>query len=212
MTGVYLEGRSWLHCLPAWVKLVCLAAMSMLLFPVTDLTLLAGALAGTLSIYASLGRSALAALTALRPVFFLLVCLLLFHVVLGSLATGLVMLLRLVCLVLLASIVSLTTRLDDMIDALAPVLRPAELVGLSRRRLALAIALVLRFAPQLAGAGRQLGEAYRARTGRRGGLRLVAPLALQALNTADHVAEAIAARGGVDPRPVDPAPLTRRPM
>ncbi|MCA1298368.1 CbiQ family ECF transporter T component [Stappia indica] len=212
MTGVYLEGRSWLHRLPAWVKLVCLAVMSMLLFPVTDLTLLAGALAGTLSIYASLGRSALAALTALRPVFFLLVCLLLFHLVLGSLATGLVMLLRLVCLVLLASIVSLTTRLDDMIDALAPVLRPAELVGLSRRRLALAIALVLRFAPQLAAAGGQLGAAYRARTGRRGGLRLVAPLALQALNTADHVAEAIAARGGVDPRPVDPAPLTRRPM
>ena len=199
MIAVYLPGRTWMHALPARLKLLMLAIGSIVLFPVSEPVLLAFFLTGVLALVLSLGRSALTALgrlTALLPV---LGVLLLFHFVLGTFESGLVAVLRLSTLLILAYLVSLTTRMDAMIDALAPLLIPLSWIGLSERRLAMAIALVLRFTPVLAALGLQLGAAYRARTGRSGRFKLVAPLCLQALNAADHVADAIAARGGIDP-------------
>lgn len=199
MIGLYLETRSPLHLVPAGWKLLGLALASLALFPLDDPLVLLVCLAVSLSGYALLGRQGLSALAALRSLALILAFVLGLHALLGSVETGLLVSLRLATLFLLASLVTLTTRMDEMIDALRPVLRPAAWIGLSERRLALAIALVIRFTPVIVDMGSRLQEAHRARSGRKGHVKLVAPLCLQALNAADHVAEALAARGGAAP-------------
>ncbi|WP_417767267.1 energy-coupling factor transporter transmembrane component T family protein [Stappia sp.] len=199
MIGLYLAQRSPLHLVPAGGKLLGLALASLALFPLGDPLSLLACLAASLSGYALLGRQGLSALAALRPLVLILAFVLGLHALLGSFETGILVALRLATLFLLASLVTLTTRMDEMIDALRPVLRPAAWIGLPEQRLALAIALVIRFTPVIVEMGNRLQEAHRARSGRKGHVKLVAPLCLQALNTADHVAEALAARGGAAP-------------
>lgn len=201
MIGLYLEQRSPLHRVPAGWKLLGLALASLALFPLGDPLVLLACLAASLSGYALLGRQGLSALQALRPLAMILGFVLGLHALLGSFETGLLVALRLATLFLLANLVTLTTRMDEMIDALRPVLRPVAWIGLPERRLALAIALVIRFTPVIVDMVHRLQEAHRARSGRKGHIKLVAPLCLQALNTADHVAEALAARGGAAPDP-----------
>jgi biotin transport system permease protein len=105
--------------------------------------------------------------------------------------------LRLVTAVALANLVTLTTRLDAMMAVVERAARPLERFGLSPRVLAVAIALVIRFTPVLLLRAGQLMEAWRARSPRRPGWRVVVPVTLAALDDAEHVAEALRARGGL---------------
>lgn len=198
MISAYLPGTTILHRIGAGWKLIGLLAISMLLLPVGSPVVLAGALVLVLAVLASLGAGAATVLRSLKPLAAVVLFILLLHALFGTLDAGIVVALRLASLLLLATLITLTTRLDDMLDALTPVLRPAAFFGLSERRLALAIALSIRFTPMLIDVMHQLNEAYRARSGRNGHVRLVAPLCLHALNAADHIAEALAARGGAD--------------
>ena len=70
---------------------------------------------------------------------------------------------------------------------------------LSTRALELAIAMVLRFTPMLVENGQRLAMSWRARSRRKPGWRIVMPMAALALDDADHVAEALRARGGILP-------------
>jgi len=70
------------------------------------------------------------------------------------------------------------------------------LLGVAPRAVALAVAMTIRFVPLLFALWQALGDSYRARTGRAGGWRLLAPFCIQTLRLAHHVGEALAARGG----------------
>ncbi|SDU37472.1 energy-coupling factor transporter transmembrane protein EcfT [Stappia sp. ES.058] len=211
MIAPQIRGPSWLHDLSVRVKLAVLALSSVLLFPVADPFVLGICLTLVLALYASLGLRGFHALASLKTLLPVLLFIFVAHVLLVSRSTGTVVVLRLATLILLAYLVTLTSRMDAVIEALRPLLRPLRVIGLSETRVALAIALVLRFVPVLAGLGAQLSEAHRARSGRPGRFKVVAPLCLQALNAADHVAEALAARGGVDPQPDNLAITGNRP-
>ncbi len=196
MISLYLARHTWLHDLPAAWKLLFLALVSLLATPLDSLPLMAGLLVAVLGLYVSLGREALAQMGLLRPMLPLLAILVGLHAWMGSLAEGIVMCLRLLAMVLLANAVTMTTRMDDMMDAVEPLLRPLSLLGVSPRAVALAVAMMLRFVPLLFALWEALGESYRARTGRRGGWRLLAPFCIQTLRLSHHAAEALAARGG----------------
>jgi biotin transport system permease protein len=103
--------------------------------------------------------------------------------------------LRLAMMVLLADMVSMTTPMLDMMDAIEPLMRPLSFLGLDPARLTIAIALVLRFVPSLLEEWRRRSEAWRARTGRRASIRLLAPFLGSLVILADRVAEALDARG-----------------
>ncbi|NBN65478.1 energy-coupling factor transporter transmembrane protein EcfT [Microvirga tunisiensis] len=198
MLSLFVPGTSFAHRTPAGVKMILLAAVSALLMPVGNAFILAAALAGAASLYAVLGREGWRQMRLLRPLLPMLLLIAGLHGLMGTPMEGLTVVLRLLTMVLLANFVTLTTRMDDMMAALLPLFRPLALVGLSPRRPALAVSLVLRFIPLLLAVYGALGEAYRARTGRAGSWRLIAPLAIQALKLSDHVAEALIARGGAD--------------
>ncbi|WP_454683249.1 energy-coupling factor transporter transmembrane component T family protein [Ancylobacter moscoviensis] len=197
MISLYLSGRTWLHAIPAGWKLIALALVSLTVAPFDSLPLMAGLVLATLALYASLGRAALAQVALLRPMWPLFLILLALHAWNGDVLLGLVVCLRILAMVLLANAVTMTTRMDAMMDAVEPLLRPLALFGVAPRAVALAVALMIRLIPLLFALWESLNESYRARTGRRGGWRLLAPFCIQTLRLSHHTAEALAARGGV---------------
>lgn len=195
MIGGYLAGRSLLHRLPAGVKLIALAVLSILLVPVGDPFILAAALAVVVLFYASFGRPGVARLIQWRPLLPVLALIGALQLWVSSFEVAAASVLRILLMVLLADLVTLSTRLQDMMDALMVVLQPFARLGLDARRLSLAVALVLRFVPVLVAGWHGRAEAWRARSGRRPGLALVGAFFGGALNSADQVAEALEARG-----------------
>jgi biotin transport system permease protein len=90
----------------------------------------------------------------------------------------------------------MTTALSDMIAVIRWLATPLRRVGLNTRAMELAIALVIRILPTLIDNGQRLSDAWRARSPRRPGWRVVVPFTLLALDDADHLADALRARGG----------------
>lgn len=185
------------HGWPAWVKLggLCIASTALLL---TDSPALHVAAAGlTFGLYAAPGVLFLrAGLRSLRMVLPFVGALLLWHLLSGDAARGAVITLRMVTLIALANLVTMTTGLAAMVDLVRALTVPLRRLGLPTHLLETAIPLVIRFTPVLIGRAEGLAEAWRARSVRCPGWRIVLPLMLSALDDADHVSEALRARGG----------------
>jgi biotin transport system permease protein len=98
--------------------------------------------------------------------------------------------------VALANFVTMTTRLSDMLAVFQRLAQPMRPLGLSPRRLALVLALTVRFIPVMLDRLAQISEAWAARSPRRPRWRVLVPATLAALDDADRVAEALRARGG----------------
>lgn len=184
------------HRLPAGAKLLALCAVTIGLFWLTSPLALAAALAAIALLHLTGGVGFLAhALRMLWPLWPFVLVVGAWHLWIGDPRGGVAVLARMAAAVAAANLVTMTTRLSDMIAVferlaapLAPVLPP--------RRLALAMALVIRFIPVLADRMRAIREAWSARSPRRPGWRVLLPATLAALDDADRVAEALRARGG----------------
>ncbi|WP_324751827.1 energy-coupling factor transporter transmembrane component T [Roseovarius sp. Pro17] len=186
------------HGWRAGAKLGALCLATMGLFAMSSLAGHVAAFAGMLALYAAPGtvffRSGMVRLRVLWP---FLAIILVWHAVTATPGQGAVIALRLVTAVGLANLVTMTTRLSDMIGVVRWLAAPLRRLGIDTRALELGIALVVRFTPMLAGKGVQLTRAWRARSPRRPGWRIVLPFTLCAIDDAEHVADAIKARGGV---------------
>lgn len=197
MLTLHMAKETWLHRVPAWFKLLALSICGSSLLLVEDLGGLAAACALTLIGYGSLGRAAWQHAKRLRAVVALALAIAVFHVLfLGTPAVGAASALRLVTGITLATMLTLTTRFDELLDVLEKLLDPLQALGVPTARLAIALALVLRFVAVLQERWQRLDDSHRARTGRSGGLRLFAPLTIRALQTAEQVADALTVRLG----------------
>jgi biotin transport system permease protein len=194
MTG-YLARRTWLHRVPAGTKLVTLAVLSIILIPVNDWRILALALTSLGVVYASMGRQGLARLGSLKPLLPLILIIGALQAASEGWGHGVAVIMRILAMVLLADLVSMTTTMSALMEAMTPALRVLRPVGVNPRKTALAVTLVLRFVPVLLGKWQAREEAWRSRTRRRMPLRLVAAFIAEILQLADHVAEALDARG-----------------
>jgi biotin transport system permease protein len=184
-----------LHRLPAGLKLALLAAGTVALFALRDPGALAAALAALAAGYAALGLLA-HGLRLLRPLWPFVLILALWHGWTGEWREGVVIVLRLLAAVMAANLVTMTTRLSDMVAVIEGLARPLRPIGLPPRTFALSVALVIRFIPVLSDRMAQLRAAWAARSPRRAGWRILVPATLAALDDADRVAEALRARGG----------------
>ena len=195
MISGHLAHRTWLHAVPARLKLIGLAALTCISFWIDDPRLLGLGFAIVLVNYLCLGREArgqLKLLSSLVPIF-AVIGLFQFWSVGGEAAAAI--LLRLCLMILLADLVSMTTPMLDMMDAIEPLLRPLSIFGLDAMRLSVAVALVIRFVPALMEEWMRRNEAWRARTGRRASVRLLPAFLGGVVTLADRVAEALDARG-----------------
>lgn len=194
--------RTWAHGIPAGPKLAALSAATVLLFAVDDTRWLGACLAATVALTLSGGWTfARAAARALRILIPFLILIAVWHGLTGQTEAGVALALRLLTALALANFVTMTTRLSDMLEIVTWLMTPFRRLGLSTRALELAVALVIRFTPSLAQKGTMLSEAWRARARRRANWRIVMPLAALALDDADHIADALRARGGLQADP-----------
>lgn len=194
MISGYLARRTWLHAAPAGVKLLLLFVLGVASMTADHWTWIAALLAAASAIHLSLGREACRRLASLRP---LLPLLLVVGILQGATETwqsGMTAVARMIAMILFADLVAMTTTMQALMEAVAPIFRPLRLIGVDAKRLTLLVALVVRFVPVLFANWKEREEAWRARTGRRTSVRLIGPFMVAALRMADQVAESIDAR------------------
>ncbi|QFQ87064.1 energy-coupling factor transporter transmembrane protein EcfT [Paracoccus kondratievae] len=185
------------HHWPAGLKLAGLCLASTGLFLTGSMVVHVTALLLVLALYAAPGTAFFrAGMCGMRVVVPFVLILLVWHGVTGDWQSGALITLRMVTLIGLANLVTMTTGLEDLVEVLQHLTAPLGRLGLPVHLLDTAIPLVIRFTPVIVERAGTLAEAWRARSCRRPGWRLILPLTLQALDDADHVGEALRARGG----------------
>ncbi|MEO9274413.1 energy-coupling factor transporter transmembrane component T [Marinomonas sp. 5E14-1] len=186
------------HRWPAGLKLGLLCLVTFGLFFVDSVLFHGVFLVFVVALYALPGmrffKNGWKHLKILWPFVFIVVA---WHLFTDELPLGLTVAFRMISAVGLANLVTMTTRLSDMIDVVHWLTRPLQRLGFNPRVLELAIALVIRMTPVLVSKGQSLTLAWRARSNRRSGWRIILPFTVLALDDADHVAEALKARGGL---------------
>ncbi|MGW0251712.1 energy-coupling factor transporter transmembrane component T family protein [Nocardia goodfellowii] len=196
MIGLYRPGTSPVHRLSPGPKLLLLlaAVVAATVFARTPLRIAVAALivAGLFAI-ARIPFGVAAA--QLRPLTWMLLIIAAFQVVLTSPAQALVVCGLLLISVALAALVTLTTRVTDMLDTVTRALGPLRRFGVDPDRIALLLALAIRCVPLLTAIVQEVSEARRARGLQWSMTALATPVLVRALRTADAMGEALAARG-----------------
>jgi biotin transport system permease protein len=195
MLTLTLPIETALHRLPAASKLAAIAALGILLGLTSQPVALAAVFAGLWLAYLPLGRAEASRLPRrLWPLWPFVLVIGGWHLVRGTPETGLVVVLRMLTMFGAATLLLLTTRFDALLAAFSALLRPFARLGVPVNRIALALAMAVRFIPVLSQRASDLSQAWRARSARKARHRLLVPLAIAALDEADHAAEALRAR------------------
>ncbi|MFQ6330030.1 energy-coupling factor transporter transmembrane component T family protein [Nocardia sp. CWNU-33] len=196
MIGVYLPGDSLLHRMPAGSKLVLLIT-SIVTATVFVRGPVAVAVVGVLvaGLFAMAGVPWKVVVAQLRPMVWMLLIIAVFQVLITSPARAVVVCGVLLISVALAALVTLTTRVTDMLDAVTRALGPLRKVGVDPERIGLLLALAIRCVPLLTEIVHDVAEARRARGLQWSMTALVTPVLVRALRTADAMGDALAARG-----------------
>lgn len=196
MGSLYSTQRTWLHGWRAGFKLAVLALWGTAQFFTESVTVLGVAAVVCMVMFASLGDAALAARKLLVSVLIACVLIMGFHAYMGHPLVGLVSTLRLISASLLGVALTITTAPTALLAVLEYVLHPLQKLGVRTDRIALQLGLMLRFTEHFFVLWKRLDDAHRVRTGKAGGLRLLAPLTIQMLVSARRVADTLEARLG----------------
>lgn len=196
MGSLYSEHQTWLHRVPAAVKLIFFAVLGSVQFLLdSGNVLMVSALACGL-LFASLGRATYPAFKLVRAVLLAGLLIMVFHAYMHQPVLGMVSALRLFSASLLGIALTLTTRSRDLLTVFESLLSPLQRVGIKTERLALQLAMMLRFTEHFFVVWKRLDDAHRIRTGKAGGLTILAPLTIKMLVSARRVADTLELRLG----------------
>jgi biotin transport system permease protein len=206
---LYLPRESPAHRTPAGVKLLALAGLGALLFAAPTLPVTAGALVAMLLIGHFVARLPVALLARQgRAVMVLVIAIVAVQALLADVLMGVAAALRLLALVLAATVVTATTRVTAMVAGVERVCAPLRLLGVRPARIGLVVAMALRFIPLVAERADRIREAQAARGGPARGLRALTrtavPLLVQVLQLAHTVSEGLDARAADEAAPSRP--------
>lgn len=193
--GLYVPGTSPVHRMPAGAKLLAMLAAgagSVLLHQPWQVAL---AVALALACYRLGGLTLRMALRQVRPLLMVVGLVAVFHLVVNGWERAVVFVGVIVTLVLLAGLVTLTTRTTDMVDAIVRAARPLRVVGVRPERLGLLMALGIRSVPVVVGLAEEVRDAQRARGLTASPRAFAVPLIVRSLRHADALGDALVARG-----------------
>lgn len=195
MLDLYTPGTSILHRMRPGPKMLALAVGATALFIIENLAVTAAALVLVLLLYCVAHIPMRVALSQIRPLVWIFGLFFVLQWYFSGLTLAAYVVLRLAALVLFASLVTLTTRSSDMIDALSRVLRFLRPIGVNPDKVSLAISLALRFIPVLGRITMDVREAQKARGLERSVIAVALPVAIRAIKMADEISDAIDSRG-----------------
>lgn len=198
--GDYVAGDSALHRLPPGIKIVALAATGTLLFFFPRLEFAVAALLAMVLFYPLARIPLRTMLRQLKPLLWVLLLLFAVQWWMVNWQSGLLVVVRLAALMLMAALVTLTTRTSATIEALERGLFWLRYLRINPAKISLALALVLRFIPVLAAITLEVREAQKARGLDNSILAVAVPVVVRTLKMADDIAAALEARA-YDPQP-----------
>lgn len=193
--GLYQAGSSVLHRVPAgWKLLAMLLAIIgvVLLSAPWQLGVAALVVAGGFAVARIPARSVWAQLWPMR---WLLLLVAVFQVIFAGPERAVMVCGTLLLTVAIAALVTLTTRVTEMLDVCQRLLGPFRRVGVDPDRAGLVLALTIRCVPLMVDIVGAVSEARKARGAGFSLRALVVPSVVRALRRADAIGDALTARG-----------------
>ena len=122
------------------------------------------------------------------------------HLYLGHLDKGITLIFRLISAFLIANLFLLTSKIHDIVLSIQTYSVYLKVFGINPHAVSITIGLFIRSIPILNQRAKNLMLAQLARSTKRSFWRISVPLALSILDDADHVSDALRARGGIKKR------------
>lgn len=199
LLGLHRPGHTLLHRAPAGAKLLGLLVCGVVAVAVTGPVL--GPVGAVLFVAAGLGLMTWAGagvrttLAALRGILVVAVLLGAWQTWQNGWAHAVEVSGDLVALVLAASVLTLTTPIDEMLDTLTRALRPLRVLRVDPEAVALAFSLMIRAVPTTLALAEETRDAALARGLERSPRARLTPLVIRVVRHAQATGEALTARG-----------------
>lgn len=195
MIELYVKGDSWLHRLEVKYKFLGLMIFVTIISLTANLIALLCLGGLTIVLYLSAGFG-------LQPAWKLLVNLALFLVIIFIIqiftvnwVAGLRISLQLYFAVLMAGLLTISTKVSEMLDLFEWILRPLQRFGVDPWRVSLILTLTMRCIPLVSRSIHVSKDAWEARGLGRAGFRIVLPTMVRLIRKSEHIGDAISARG-----------------
>ncbi len=195
LLGLHRPGTTVLHRLPAGASLLALLVAGVVIVVVRGPLAASAGLVVALGLLAWSGAGVRRVLSALRVVLATALLLLAWTAWTSGWARGVEVAADLLALVVLATVVTATTPVDAMLDAVTRALRPLRRVGVDPERVALAFSLMVRAVPVTLDLAAETRDAARARGLERDPRARLVPLVVRSVAHARATGEALDARG-----------------
>lgn len=195
VVGLYRPGVSVLHRLPAGWKLLVMFASLIAVVAVHQPWQLGVAVVVVGGGFAVARVPLRVIWWQLRPLRWFLLFVAVIQLVLAGPLVAIMVCGTLLVSVAIAALVTLTTRVTDMLDVCRRLLRPLTRVGVDPDRVGLLLAMTIRCIPLLTGIVENVSQARKARGLGFSVRALIAPAVVRALRSADAMGDALIARG-----------------
>ena len=195
LLGLHRPGTSWLHRLPASTKLLGLLVASVAVVATPGPFSAVGFLVVALALAAWSGAGPGRLVRTLRGLLVVASALAAYTAWQRGWSRAVEVTADLLSLVLLATVVTVTTPVDEVLDAVTRALTPLRRVGVDAERVALSFALMVRALPITLDLARECREAALARGLQRDPRARLVPLVIRSVAHARATGEALDARG-----------------
>lgn len=195
LMGLFRPGDSVVHRLPASVKLVVLVVAGVASVFVDAPATAVAALALIAVCYSLSGVGARSLWVGVKSLMWVALPLLAFQAFAVGWERAVVIVGVIAALVLLANLVTLTTRTSELVDVVVGVAGRLTRLGVRPERVGLMLNLTIRAVPLVADLANKVREAQLARGQTLSARAFAVPLVVGALRRADQIGEALAARG-----------------
>ncbi|WP_332059696.1 energy-coupling factor transporter transmembrane component T family protein [Bartonella sp. CB74] len=194
MIGLYFPQDTFIHRLRPEIKLVFLTVCATIIIMVSSIPLLSLFLLFVALLYRIAKIPFENILKQLKSTGLFLVLIFVFQAIFNNWLTGFEVILRLITLIFLASLVSLTTKVSDMVTSIEAGLRPFRCFGINPSKFSMVLSMTIRFIPVVSEKFNEVREAQKARGFDTNIFALAMPLILRTIKMASEVAEALDAR------------------
>jgi biotin transport system permease protein len=180
-------------------KIIFTCSAAAILFFIKNPIVMFSIFAALLIIYFSVGgfKFLWVGLYQLKVTIPFIIILAFWHLYLDQLDRGVTLIFRLISAFLIANLFILTSKIHDMILAIQKYSFYLKNFGINPHAVSITIGLFIRSIPILKQRAKNLMLAQSARSTKRSFWRISVPLAISVLDDADHVSEALRARGGI---------------
>ncbi|WP_455482152.1 energy-coupling factor transporter transmembrane component T family protein [Bartonella sp. B35(2025)] len=194
MISLYFPRDTFIHKLKPEIKLLFFTLCTTITFIVSSIPILSTFLLFVALLYGVAKIPFSNILKQLKSISLFLALIFVFHVVFNSWFIGFEVVLRLVIFIFLSSLISLTTKVSDIVNLIEKGLRPLQYFGVNSSKFSMVLSMAIRFIPVISEKFHEVREAQQARGFDTNMFSLAIPLIIRTIKIASEVAEALDAR------------------